>query len=74
VGYQTLNFEVSAGVATITLNRPNNMNAMSPQMGAELHEVALEIDADQDIRAVVLTGAGKVFCAGGDLGEFAAGR
>ena len=72
MGYQTLNFEVSAGVATITLNRPNNMNAMSPQMSAELHEVALEIDADQGIRAVVLTGAGKVFCAGGDLGEFAA--
>ena len=72
MGYQTLNFEMSAGVATITLNRPNNMNAMSPQMGAELHEVALEIDADQGIRAVVLTGAGKVFCAGGDLGEFAA--
>jgi len=72
VGYQTLNFEVSAGVATITLNRPNNMNAMSPQMGAELHEVALGIDADQGIRAVVLTGEGKVFCAGGDLGEFAA--
>lgn len=70
--YQTLNFDVSVGVATITLNRPNNMNAMSPAMGAELHEVALEIDADQDIRAVVLTGAGKVFCAGGDLGEFAA--
>jgi enoyl-CoA hydratase/carnithine racemase len=42
VGYQTLNFEVSAGVATITLNRPNSMNAMSPQMGAELHEVALK--------------------------------
>jgi 2-(1,2-epoxy-1,2-dihydrophenyl)acetyl-CoA isomerase len=72
VGYQTLNFEVSAGVATITLNRPNSMNAMSPQMGAELHEVALKIDADHGIRAVVLTGAGKVFCAGGDLGEFAA--
>ena len=72
MGYQTLNFEVSAGVATITLNRPNNMNAMSPAMGAELHEVALAIDANQDIRAVILTGAGKVFCAGGDLGEFAA--
>lgn len=72
MSYQTLNFEVSGGVATITLNRPNSMNAMSPQMGAELHEVALAIDADQAIRAVVLTGAGKVFCAGGDLGEFAA--
>ena len=72
MSYQTLNVDVSDGVATITLNRPNSMNAMSPQMGAELHEVALAIDADPAIRAVVLTGAGKVFCAGGDLGEFAA--
>jgi len=72
VSYETLDFSVAAGVATITLNRPANMNAMSPQMGAELHAAALQIDANQDVRAVVLTGAGKVFCAGGDLGEFAA--
>jgi 2-(1,2-epoxy-1,2-dihydrophenyl)acetyl-CoA isomerase len=71
MSYETLDFAVAAGVATITLNRPENMNAMSPQMGAELHEAALAIDADPKIRAVVLTGAGKVFCAGGDLGEFA---
>ena len=72
MGYQTLEFEVDSGVATITFNRPESMNAMSPQMAAELHDAALVIDADVDIRAVVLTGAGKVFCAGGDLGEFAA--
>ena len=72
MSYETLDFSVAAGVATITLNRPANMNAMSPQMGAELHAAALQIDANQDVRAVVLTGAGKVFCAGGDLGEFAA--
>ena len=71
MSYQTLDFAVAAGVATVTLNRPENMNAMSPKMGAELHEAALAIDADPKIRAVVLTGAGKVFCAGGDLGEFA---
>lgn len=72
MGYQTLEFKVDSGVATITFNRPESMNAMSPQMAAELHDAALVIDADVDIRAVVLTGAGKVFCAGGDLGEFAA--
>jgi 2-(1,2-epoxy-1,2-dihydrophenyl)acetyl-CoA isomerase len=72
MSYQSLIFDVAEGVATITLNRPNNMNAMSPLMGAELHQVALEIDADKSVRAVVLTGTGKVFCAGGDLGEFAA--
>lgn len=72
MNYETLDFSEAAGVATITLNRPENMNAMSPQMGAELYEAALAIDADPKIRAVVLTGAGNVFCAGGDLGEFAA--
>ena len=72
MSYETLDFSVAAGVATITLNRPANMNAMSPLMGAELHAAALQIDANQNVRAVVLTGAGKVFCAGGDLGEFAA--
>ena len=72
MGYQTLELEVASGVATITFNRPESMNAMSPKMGAELHDAALVIDADADIRAVVLTGAGKVFCAGGDLSEFAA--
>ena len=72
MNYETLDLSVAAGVATITLNRPKNMNAMSPQMAAELHEAALAIDADSKIRAVVLTGAGNVFCAGGDLGEFAA--
>ena len=71
MGYQTLNFKVSAGVATITLNRPNNMNAMSFQMGAELHEAALK-SCQSGHPGRGATGAGKVFCAGGDLGELAA--
>ena len=63
MNYETLDFSVAAGFATITLNRPKNMNAMSPQMAAELHEAALAIDADSKIRAVVLIGAGNVFSA-----------
>jgi 2-(1,2-epoxy-1,2-dihydrophenyl)acetyl-CoA isomerase len=70
--YATLKLDVADGVATITLNRPDSMNAMSPVMASELHHAALAIDADQGIRAVVVTGAGNVFCAGGDLGDFAA--
>ena len=70
--YQTLNFDVDSGVATITLNRPEALNAMSPAMAKELHEVALQIDANNSVRAVILTGTGEAFCAGGDLGAFVA--
>ncbi|HAH79765.1 MAG TPA: enoyl-CoA hydratase [Gammaproteobacteria bacterium] len=70
--YQTLNFDVDSGIATITLNRPEALNAMSPAMAKELHEVALQIDANNSVRAVILTGTGKAFCAGGDLGAFVA--
>ena len=70
--YQTLNFDVDSGVATITLNRPEALNAMSPAMAKELHEVALQIDANNSVRVVILTGTGKAFCAGGDLGAFVA--
>ena len=70
--YQTLNFDIDSGVATITLNRPEALNAMSPAMAKELHEVALQIDANNSVRAVILTGTGKAFCAGGDLGAFVA--
>ncbi|WP_299370848.1 crotonase/enoyl-CoA hydratase family protein [uncultured Tateyamaria sp.] len=55
------------GVATLTLNRPDKHNAMSAQMLQELTEAAAMLGADDRVRVVVLTGAGKSFCAGGDL-------
>lgn len=55
------------GVATLTLNRTDKHNAMSAQMIAELTEAATQIAGDDTIRAVILTGAGASFCAGGDL-------
>ena len=55
------------GVATLTLNRPDKHNALNARMIAELTEAAAELAADAAIRAVILTGAGKSFCAGGDL-------
>ncbi|MEX0365286.1 MAG: crotonase/enoyl-CoA hydratase family protein [Ruegeria sp.] len=58
----------TCGVATLTLNRPEKHNAMSAQMLADLSAAAGQLTADNAVRVVVLTGAGKTFCAGGDLG------
>ncbi|MGB7240485.1 MAG: crotonase/enoyl-CoA hydratase family protein [Sulfitobacter sp.] len=67
--YDTLLIDRDArGVATLTLNRPDKHNALSAQMMADLTKAAAELAADDRVRVVVLTGAGKSFCAGGDLG------
>jgi len=66
------------GVATLTLNLPGKHNALDPRMIAELHAAADQLAGDDAVRAVVLTGAGESFCAGGDLGwmkeQFSANR
>ena len=56
-----------AGVARITLDRPDAMNALSAQLLAELLQCLERVEADRDVRVMVLTGAGQAFCAGGDL-------
>ncbi|WP_299612105.1 crotonase/enoyl-CoA hydratase family protein [uncultured Tateyamaria sp.] len=56
------------GVATLMLNRADKHNAMNAEMIAELHKAAIDLGADDAVRIVVLSGAGKSFCAGGDLG------
>ena len=61
------------GVAWITLRRPKEMNAMSVIMFEELNQLLPQVDADPKVRAVILTGEGKSFCAGGDLSELKAG-
>lgn len=67
--YETITIDVDArGVATLTLNRADKHNAMSAQMLAELTQAAADLGADDAVRVVVLTGAGRSFCAGGDLG------
>jgi enoyl-CoA hydratase/carnithine racemase len=62
-----VNYSVADSVATITLNRPDQLNAFTTQMCFELLEAFDLIDADDDVRAVVVTGAGRAFCAGADL-------
>jgi enoyl-CoA hydratase/carnithine racemase len=65
--YEQIEFGVSEGVATITLNRPERMNAFTRQMGEELLDAFDRTDADDDVRVVIVTGAGRAFCAGADL-------
>ena len=70
--YETLQYEVRNGVAHITFNRPEVANALNRQLGLDLMHASLETNADPNVRAVLLTGAGRFFCAGGDLKSFAA--
>jgi enoyl-CoA hydratase len=65
-------YEVEDGVATVTLNDPEKRNRLSAEMLAQLVEAIRRVRGDDDARAVVLTGAGKAFCAGADLGGFGA--
>lgn len=74
--YEQILYEVNDGVALMTLNRPEKLNALTALMGAEMGDAMAEADADDAVRAVVMTGAGRAFCAGADLGAgsgFAAG-
>lgn len=74
MAYETILYDVTGPVATITLNRPQSLNAISPQMTAELHGALDAADADPEIRAIVLTGAGRAFSAGYDIARRPDGR
>ncbi|WP_066340362.1 enoyl-CoA hydratase/isomerase family protein [Azohydromonas lata] len=64
---ELIDLQVHAGIATLTLNRPDKRNAMSDAMRSQFIEALEHVAADKAIRALVLTGAGKGFCAGGDI-------
>src|SRR5271169_3918801 len=65
--FDTLLFERRDGVAHVTLNRPDRLNALNRGMITDLSAAAAAIDADRDLRAVVLTASGRAFCSGADL-------
>jgi enoyl-CoA hydratase len=67
--YETILFEKRARVAHLTLNRPKRANTITDRLGAEINHALDEIAADKEIHAIILTGAGKHFCAGADLRE-----
>ncbi len=62
-------YEVEKGIATVTLHRPDQMNAFTHTMRKELVGIFAAADQDDSVRAVVVKGAGKAFCAGADLSE-----
>lgn len=71
-GFESIEFNIDGSVACISLNRPSFANAINAQLVSELAKAALICDYDKSIKAVVLTGNGPIFCAGGDLQSFAA--
>ncbi|WP_338539066.1 crotonase/enoyl-CoA hydratase family protein [Janibacter terrae] len=66
--YTTITHDLDDGVLTVTLDRPDQLNSFTPQMAEELEQTFREVNDDDAVRAVVVTGAGRAFCAGMDLG------
>ncbi len=66
--FQEIRYEIADHILTITLDRPDRLNAFTPTMGRELIAAFDRADADDDVRVVIVTGAGRGFCAGADLG------
>ena len=69
--YSQILFDVSEGIATITLNRPDRLNAWTATMAGEIREAMEAAEADPEVKAIVLTGAGRGFCAGADMNDLA---
>jgi enoyl-CoA hydratase/carnithine racemase len=67
MSYETLRYEIADRILTITLNRPERLNAFNGRMADELIDAFDKADADDDVKVVIVTGAGRAFCAGSDL-------
>ena len=67
MSYETILYEKLNGVAAITLNRPQSLNAFVPQMNKEVLEALRDGERDKEVRCFMITGAGRAFCAGQDL-------
>ena len=71
--YEFLKVDVAERVATITINRPDSLNAVHNALHHELEQIWLDVRSDHDVNAIILTGAGRAFCAGGDIKGMAGG-
>src|SRR3979411_1973987 len=67
MAYETIKYEIAEQILTITLNRPDKLNAFNGTMQQELIDAFDRADKDDDVRAIIVTGAGRGFCAGADL-------
>src|SRR5438132_12086197 len=67
MAYEQMLYEVADAIATITLNRPEKLNAWTMRLGAEVRHAMLSADRDPAVRAIVVTGTGKGYCAGADM-------
>lgn len=67
MSYETIIYEKAGGLATVTLNRPQSLNAFVPQMNQEVLHALKDGERDQEVRCLMITGAGRAFCAGQDL-------
>lgn len=72
MSYENIQFDVRDGIARLTLNRPNAANALDMTLGRELMDAVTRSDADDSVRAVLLSANGKMFSGGGDLASFSA--
>jgi enoyl-CoA hydratase len=71
--YEFLKVDVAERVATVTINRPDSLNAVNNALHHDLEQIWLDLGSDQEVNAIILTGAGRAFCAGGDIKGMAAG-
>ncbi len=69
MAYETILFEIAAGAARLTLNRPDRLNSFTVQMHAEVADALSEVEGTSHVRALLITGAGRGFCAGQDLSD-----
>jgi len=67
--YETVKLTIDGAVATITMNRPEVLNAMTTQLGVDIRDALRVVRRDETLKVLVLTGEGKAFCAGGDMDE-----
>ena len=68
MAYETVLYDVADRICTITLNRPDKLNAWTRQMHLDLKDAMHRAGADPEVRAIILTGSGRGFCAGADMG------